>query len=259
MSVNIVVPEMGESIVDARVARWLKKAGDVVSAGDPLVELETDKVDVEVSAPQNGVLESIAHAAGTDVKIGEVLGTIAAGAGRPAPSAASPAPAAAPVENRAVAATPSARKAAREQNVELTSVRTDGPRVTKADVDKTNAPVPPAPPPVALATPKPAAVAAPRTAAAVAGRPAGSRVDERVRMSKRRATIARRLVEAQQTAAMLTTFNEVDMTSVMALRERQKEAFKTKHGINLGIASFFVKAAIGALRAFPQLNAEIQG
>jgi 2-oxoglutarate dehydrogenase E2 component (dihydrolipoamide succinyltransferase) len=258
MAVNIVVPEMGESIVDARVAKWLKRPGEAVSAGEALVELETDKVDVEVSAPQNGVLESIAHPAGTDVKIGEVLGTIAAGTGAPATAKAGDAPAAPAAKSsdaRDVPATPSARKAARELNVELAAVKADGPRVTRADVDKTTA----APAKQAAApAPKPAAPPVP-TPVAIAARPAGSRQDERVRMSKRRATIAKRLVEAQQTAAMLTTFNEVNMTNVMALRERQKESFKTKYGIGLGIASFFVKASIAALREFPRLNAEIQG
>ena len=149
MSVNIVVPEMGESIVDARIARWLKKEGDAVAVGEPLVELETDKVDVEVNAPQNGVLKQIAHAEGADVKIGDVLGTIAEGAattpgrssaarGRRTGPLTAAAPAAQPksTNGRGVPATPSARKAAREQNVELSSVPAEGPRVTKADVDK---------------------------------------------------------------------------------------------------------------------------
>jgi 2-oxoglutarate dehydrogenase E2 component (dihydrolipoamide succinyltransferase) len=255
MPVNIVVPEMGESIVDARVARWLKNEGEAVAVGEPLVELETDKVDVEVSATQNGVLQKITQPSGADVKIGEVLGVIGEGAVAAAPAekkvaaAAKSAPAAA-----SVAATPSARKAAREQNVDLSSVKSDGPRVTKADIDRTTsapAAAPVAAPPSAPA-PKPSAPA--RAAGA-----AGARAETRERMSKRRATIARRLVEAQQTAAMLTTFNEVDMSAVMALRERQKESFKATHGIGLGIASFFVKAAVAALREFPRLNAEIQG
>src|SRR6188508_3294105 len=147
MSSNITVPEMGESIVDARVARWLKKEGEAVAVGDALVELETDKVDVEVSAQQPGVLERILHQQGADVKIGEVLGTIAAGAGAAdgAPSSA-PATSARPVaataaaNGRQVAATPSARKAAREQQVELGSVASNGPRVTKADVEKSARP-----------------------------------------------------------------------------------------------------------------------
>ena len=267
---NIVVPEMGESIVDARVAKWLKKEGDAVVVGEPLVELETDKVDVEVNAPQNGVLKNIAHAEGADVKIGDVLGTIGDGAGASAPASAQraesapPAPAAAPPPAAATAkpsksatvpATPSARKAAREQNLELSNVQPVGPRVTRADIDRRSTPAPPQPP----SAPAPAARSEADVARPAAPVPAGARAEERVRMSKRRATIAKRLVEAQQTAAMLTTFNEVDMTAIMAARERHKEAFKTRYGIGLGIVSFFVKASIAALRDFPRLNAEIQG
>jgi 2-oxoglutarate dehydrogenase E2 component (dihydrolipoamide succinyltransferase) len=279
MAVNIVVPEMGESIVDARIARWLKKEGEPVSVGEPLVELETDKIDVEVPAPKNGVLERITQAEGADVKIGEVLGTIAEGqaaagaapadtAAKPASTTArtpeadrpaarkSPTDAAAPkarsTNGRGVAATPSARKAAREQQVELTAVESQGPRVTRADVARSARPEPAAAPTPARA-PRPEPVRPPQP------RAAGERAEERIRMSKRRATIARRLVEAQQTAALLTTFNEIDMSAVMALRERHKEAFKTRHGVGLGIASFFVKAAVAALREVPRLNAEIQG
>ncbi len=215
MSVNIVVPEMGESVVDARVGRWLKHAGDTVVVGEPLVELETDKVDLEVSASKSGVLATIAHADGADVKIGDVLGTI-------------------DEVQESVPATPSARREARERDVPLAAVQADGPRVTRDDVRKS------------AATPRPRAVA-------------GARNSERIRMSKRRATIAKRLVEVQATAAMLTTFNEVDMSAVMALRERQKEGFKAKHGVALGYSSFFVKATIAALHEFPRLNAEIQG
>ena len=284
MAVNIVVPEMGESIVDARIARWLKKEGEAVNVGEPLVELETDKIDVEVPAPKNGILERIAQTAGADVKIGEVLGTIAEGqaAGaaataapadtaaraegadpkKPAPAApaarTSAAEAAAPparrTNGRAVAATPSARKAAREQQVELTAVESEGPRVTRADVARSARPEP-APAAAAARAPRPEPARLPQPQP----REPGGRVEERVRMSKRRATIARRLVEAQQTAAMLTTFNEIDMSAVMALRDRQKESFKTRHGVGLGIASFFVKAAVAALREVPRLNAEIQG
>jgi len=267
MPVNIVVPEVGESIVDARVAKWLKKAGDAVAAGEPVVELETDKVDVEVAAPRAGVIATIAHGDGADVKIGDVLGTIgesaeqgSAGvksAGGPGEtSTGSPgeqrSPAAASAGSPAVAATPSARKTAREKDVELAAVKVNGPRVTKADVERSVA----APAPVQTPVSTPAGQRAPKPT--TLPNPT-SRPEERVRMSKRRATIARRLVEAQQTAAMLTTFNEVDMSAVMALRERRKESFKTKHGVPLGIASFFVKAAIAALREFPRLNAEIQG
>jgi len=281
MAVNIVVPEMGESIVDARIARWLKKEGEPVNVGEPLVELETDKIDVEVPAPKNGVLERITQAEGADVKIGEVLGTIAesqaAAGAAPADTAAKPAgttvrtqgadrpaarksatdaaaPPARTTNGRGVAATPSARKAARQQQVELTAVESQGPRVTRADVARSAHPesaAAPAPAPARAPRPEPVRPPPPREA--------GARAEERIRMSKRRATIARRLVEAQQTAALLTTFNEIDMSAVMALRARQKEAFKTRHGVGLGIASFFVKAAVSALREVPRLNAEIQG
>jgi 2-oxoglutarate dehydrogenase E2 component (dihydrolipoamide succinyltransferase) len=271
MPVNIVVPEVGESIVDARVAKWLKKAGDTVAAGEPVVELETDKVDVEVAAPRAGVIASIAHGDGSDVKIGDVLGTIDGGpAASTSPgvkSAGSPGALPSPATKSAerpgeksatspVAATPSARKSARENDVELSTVKADGPRVTKADVERAAAPAPSAP-----TSPAPERSVPPAAARPTPARPAvpGDRSEERVRMSKRRATIAKRLVEAQQTAAMLTTFNEVDMSAVMALRERRKEAFKTKHGVSLGVASFFIKAVVAALREFPRLNAEIQG
>ena len=272
MPVNIVVPEIGESIVDARVARWLKQEGEAVSAGEALVELETDKVDVEVSASKAGVLQSIAHQAGADVKIGEVLGTIEEGAGADVSTDDAAAPAAqpegdgtggkvsppdaarGPANGRAVAATPSARRAAREQNVALDTVKADGPRVTRADVEKSAKGAAPAAPSA------PAAPAQARPAARPPATPAaGERSQTRERMSRRRATIARRLVEVQQTAAMLTTFNEVDMSAVMALRERQKKVFKERYGVGLGIASFFVKATVAALREFPRLNAEIEG
>ncbi len=288
MASNIVVPEVGESIVDARIAKWLRHEGDVVAAGDPLVELETDKIDLEVSAPQAGVLSRIARQDGEDVKVGEVLGVIeesAAAKGTPPPEAAAAAPVAvdanrqvtaaqqAPAQRQAAApppaasgkgprATPTARKAAEEHEVDLSSVRGSGDagRVMRRDVEQAvrgaDTPPPAAvlPPVVAPPAPKPAPPVAEKTRVA-----AGDRTEERVRMSKRRATIARRLVEVQSTAAMLTTFNEVDMSAVMALRERHKQAFKDRYGVGLGIASFFVKASIGALRAFPRLNAEIQG
>ncbi len=276
MAVNILVPDVGESIVDARVAKWLRKEGDVVAAGDPLVELETDKIDVEVSAPQGGVLRRIDHRDGADVKVGEVLGSIdEAAAGKPAaaaaPQAAPPAPAAgdeasppAPATNGRDAksrVTPAARKAAAANEVDLSRVRGSGDagRVMRRDVEQAAGAAPAAPAPAAPEAPKarPAIPAVP--AIEERRRPEGDRSEERVRMSKRRATIARRLVEAQSTAAMLSTFNEVDMSALMALRERHKQAFKDRHGVGLGIASFFVKASIGALRSFPRINAEIQG
>jgi 2-oxoglutarate dehydrogenase E2 component (dihydrolipoamide succinyltransferase) len=288
MSANIVVPEVGESIVDARVARWLKKAGDSVAAGEPLVELETDKVDVEVAAPKAGVLKSIAHADGADVKIGDVLGVIDTDGAPTKPARQSPgdggksdvkvqkaegknadgkktearktetqqaapavsqrttapsrAPEPAPARDTSgVSATPSARRLAREQQISLSSISGAGGRVTRDDVQRAAKP---------SSEPANTEPRQPGT---------GERSETRTRMSKRRATIARRLVEAQRVAALLTTFNEVDMSSVMAVRERQKEAFKAKHGVGLGIASFFIKAAVAALAEFPRLNAEIDG
>ena len=278
---NIVVPELGESVVEARVARWLKKEGDRVEVGDPVVELETEKIDLEVNAERGGVLASIKHKVGDDVKIGEVLAVLDESASAPAaqpsgngskaspsvPSAppasatspAPPAPSASPAQPAPPAsetrATPTARRIAEDHDVNLASIQGSGAagRVMKQDVEKAITPAAkPAP------GPSPAAPAAKQ---APAPRPVrtGERLEERQRMSKRRATIARRLVEAQHTAAMLTTFNEIDVSAMMALRERRKEAFKEQHGVGLGIASFFVKASIAALRAFPMLNAEIQG
>jgi len=270
---NIVVPELGESVVEARVAKWLKRAGDRVSAGDALVELETEKIDLEVSADRAGILQTIAHQEGADVKVGEVLAVLDDSAGAAAPAEAAPAalvaPAApvAPAPNAPAApiapaaphvedirATPTARNVARAHDVRLEAVQPTGPRVTKQDVLRATAPAS-----APAAKQDPARPAAPAPARGPSPVPSGDRTETRERMSKRRATIARRLVEAQRTAAMLTTFNEVDMTNVMALRARRKEAFQKTHGVGLGIASFFVKAAVGALKAFPAINAEIQG
>jgi 2-oxoglutarate dehydrogenase E2 component (dihydrolipoamide succinyltransferase) len=287
MSTNIVVPELGESVVEARVAKWLKKAGDSVNAGEPLVELETEKIDLEVSADRAGVLADIKHAEGADVKVGEVLavleeGTNGAPAQPPVPAVPKvPDVSASAAEGRsgetspklardsaseggpkgevpkAVSgssekkATPTAKNVAKAHDVKIESVESTSNRVTKQDVLKAAAPVSEKPQ-VPAASPQARSPQAPP-------REQGDRSETRERMSKRRATIARRLVEAQQTAAMLTTFNEVDMTAVMQLRERRKEAFTKRFGVGVGIASFFVKAAIGALKAFPQINAEIQG
>ena len=258
MATNIVVPELGESIVEARVAKWLKKQGDAVVAGDALVELETEKIDLEVSADRAGVLGELKHQEGADVKVGEVLAVLEdalAGTvpevpkvpGVPSVPTVLEVPGASATERKA---TPAAKNAAKVHDVKLESVEAAGSRVTKQDVLKASAPAPAAPAPKA-------AVAPVARLAPVA--PQGSRTETRERMSKRRETIARRLVEAQRTAAMLTTFNEVDMSALMALRERRKDAFLKKHGVGVGIASFFVQAAIGALKAFPQINAEIQG
>jgi 2-oxoglutarate dehydrogenase E2 component (dihydrolipoamide succinyltransferase) len=280
---NIVVPELGESVVEARIAKWLKKPGDHVDVGDALVELETEKIDLEVSAEKGGVLASIARQEGEDVKIGELLAVVdesGTAAAAPAPAAKADAkPAAAEAKPAAKApaaangsangsagddlrATPTARRVARDHDVDLESVQGTGSagRVMKQDVQAAIAPAAAkAAKPAAAPAPAAPAPAAAKAEAKPAGLPAGSRGETRTRMTKRRETIARRLVEAQHNAAMLTTFNEVDMTAVMGLRERQKESFKKRYGMNLGIASFFVKASIAALKAFPQLNAEIQG
>jgi len=272
---DIVVPQLGESVVEARVAKWLKKEGDRVEVGEAVVELETEKIDLEVSAERAGVLASIKRQEGEDVKIGELLAVIdesGAGANGSAPKPASKAAevvATAPATAVASAAdapkaTPTAKRMAKDHDVDLGSVQGSGTggRVMKQDVQGALGAPAAAPAPAATkqaaAAPAAAKPAAPAAPVRPAARP-GDRTEQRVRMTKRRATIARRLVEAQRTAAMLTTFNEIDMTALMSLRQRRKEAFAKQHGVGLGIASFFVKASIAALKLFPPLNAEIQG
>ena len=261
---NIVVPQLGESIVEARVARWLKKEGDRVEVGEPVVELETEKIDLEVGAEHGGVIASIKRQEGEDVKVGELLAVVDESAAAAAPAkangAAPAAAASAPVEGSApqaeeTRATPTAKRMAKDHDVNIGALQGSGAagRVMKQDVEKAISPAPAA----AKSPAPPAAEKAP--APAPRPRAAGDRTEERVRMTKRRQTIARRLVEAQRTAAMLTTFNEIDMTAVIALRARRKEAFQKQHGVGLGFSSFFVKASVAALRAFPPLNAEIQG
>ena len=275
MAVEIRVPTLGESIVEATVGKWLKQVGDTVAAGETLVDLETDKVNVEVAAEQDGVLDQIVKGEGQNVGVGEVIGMIGAGApaaaGAPhngAPAAAAPrqdtpapvaTPTAAPpaqLSQHTPPISPVARKIAADQGVDVRAVAGSGPggRVTKDDVasvgnreqiagdsgERVAVPaVQPPTPSSQLPTPNPR--------------------EDRVRMSRRRQTIAARLVEAQRTAAMLTTFNEIDMSAVMEVRKRRKDSFKERHGIGLGFMSFFTKATVGALKAFPRLNAEIQG
>ncbi len=244
---DIKVPTLGESVVEATIAKWFKNEGDAVKADEPLVELETDKVTVEVPAPVSGKLEKIIALSGTTVTIGALLGSIAegaAGASVPVPKAAAAAPAPVLTSTKAVDAplSPAVRKAVVENNLNPADISASGRdgRITKGDVIATlEKPVAPAPAP-----------AAPR----VSG---GS--EERVKMTRLRQTIARRLKEAQNTAAMLTTFNEVDMTNVMALRNQYKDVFEKKHGVKLGFMSFFVKACIQALKDVPAVNAEIDG
>lgn len=273
---DIIIPDLGESIKEGTLHRWHVKEGDAVQYGDVLAELETDKVNLEISAEADGVVERIVRGAGDTVLVGEVIGTIgAASAASPSSAAVSQtavsqaaaetASAAAPAVAPAVAvpapesadgvhATPAARKLAREQGVVLDSVRARDPlgRVNADDV-RYNAAPQPAAAVAASNTPAPAA-AAPASVSAV-----NSPHVERIRMSRRRQTIAKRLVQAQQTAAMLTTFNEVDMTAIMDVRKRRKSSFKEKHDVNLGFMSFFTKAVVGALKAYPMMNAEIDG
>src|SRR4030095_2660194 len=233
---NIVVPVLGEAIVEARIAKWLKKPGDHVEVGDPLVELETEKTNLELSAEKRGVITSIARKEGEDVKIGELLAVVDEnGAG------ASTAPGQSGNGSKEQPkTTPTARRMAQDHEVDLGGVEGTGSagRVTKQDVKNAIAPTSAskiAPTGEDKMAPTSESRIAPTPARPIAPTRIGDRTEERVRMTKRRQTIARRLVEAQQTAAMLTTFNEADMTQIMALRERRKESFKKEFGVGLGI------------------------
>ncbi|MGB4101590.1 MAG: 2-oxoglutarate dehydrogenase complex dihydrolipoyllysine-residue succinyltransferase [Alphaproteobacteria bacterium] len=263
MSTQIIVPAMGESVKEATVAKWLKQVGDAIKADEPLVELETDKVTLEVNAPSAGVMSAINAKEGSNVAVGAILGMIDESAAA-APSAK--AAAAAPVAAKATATSepppflmPSARKIAEEKGLNPYQIQGSGlnGRVTKGDVlEQKSAP---AAAPAAMAPP----VAAPTAAAAASPQPVVPRAqgdrEERVRMTRLRQRIAERLKAAQNTAAMLTTFNEIDMSNVIALRNLHKENFEKKHGVKLGFMSFFVKACIVALREIPAVNAEIDG
>ncbi|HMO57113.1 MAG TPA: 2-oxoglutarate dehydrogenase complex dihydrolipoyllysine-residue succinyltransferase [Roseiflexaceae bacterium] len=244
MAREIKVPTLGESIIEATVGKWLKREGDAIAAGEAVVDLETDKVNIEVMAEEAGVLEQIVKAEGANVTIGEVLGMIAAGTGISAntPPPVNAAKVEPPPADRLPPVTPVARRMAAEQGVDPANLPGSGPggRVTRNDVLAQAAAPPPA------ATPPAATLA-------------DDRREERIRMTRRRQTIAQRLVQAQQTAAMLTTFNEIDMAAVIDLRKRRRDAFKERHGVGLGFMSFFTRAVIGALKAQPLLNAEIQG
>jgi 2-oxoglutarate dehydrogenase E2 component (dihydrolipoamide succinyltransferase) len=262
MAIEIRVPTLGESISEATVGKWFKKAGETVRADEPLVELETDKVTLEVNAPGAGVLSEITAETGQTVAIGALLGQLSGGATAPA---AAPAPAAATkaAPPTAMPPAPSAAKIAAEDRIDLSSVAGSGKRgqVLKGDVLAAAAAANGSPPVVAPA-PAPAPVPAPALAPLPVARPTtpdDSAREERVRMTKLRQTIARRLKDAQNTAAMLTTFNEVDMSEVMALRARYKDAFEKKHGAKLGFMGFFVKACVQALKEIPSVNAEIDG
>lgn len=265
MMIEIRVPEMGESVIEATVTRWMKQEGESVAPGEAVVELETDKVNLEVSAPQAGVLRRILRRAGETVKLGEALAeldpTANADDAAPPPSAALTA---SPVDSPApaVPVTPVARRMAGELGVDLAQVAPSGKRITRQDVQAYVAAAQPAAEAPRLApaqAPAPTVTGQPaERQPAPAAAPSNSLAETRIRMSRRRQTIARRLVEAQHTAAMLTTFNEIDMTAVIAMRKRRREAFKERHGVDLGFMSFFVKGVVAALKAFPYLNAEIQ-
>ena len=308
MSTEIRVPTLGESIVDATIASWLKKEGDQVRRGETLVELETDKVNVEVSAEQDGILQKIVKHEGDVVSVGEVVGLVGEGAGASTNGRSASGEAArvqgsapAPVQRQSTGAleamrpstgglgtqrqttgaldaqrppSPLARRIAAEHNLDISQIRGTSPhgRVTKDDViqymEQNSQPTAPiarvsssvetaeAPTAVAVQPQQPVSSAPTSVAPQATVTP---RREERVRMSRRRQTIAQRLVEAQHTAAMLTTFNEIDMTAIMEVRSRRKESFKERHNISLGFMSFFTKAVVGALKAYPRLNAEIQG
>ncbi|MGF7008255.1 2-oxoglutarate dehydrogenase complex dihydrolipoyllysine-residue succinyltransferase [Aminobacter sp. BE322] len=274
MATEIRVPTLGESVSEATIGKWFKKVGDVIAADEPLVELETDKVTIEVPAPAAGVLAEQTVKEGETVGVAALLGTIAAGNGAPAtkpeavaqasaPTAASTVKEAVaqtasvagapPIEERKMPPAPAAAKLLAEANITVDQIAGSGKRgqVLKGDVldaiakgVAAPASTPAAPAPVAVRAPS-SAEDAPR--------------EERVRMTKLRQTIARRLKEAQSTAAMLTTFNEVDMSAVMALRSKYKDVFEKKHGVKLGFMGFFTKAVTHALKEIPAVNAEIDG
>ncbi len=258
MTIEIKVPAMGESVTEATVARWFKKEGETVARDEPLLELETDKVTVEVPAPAAGSIESISVQAGATVQVGAILGSIAEGkagtkaaapvaapkAEAPKPAPAVAAPAAAPKTDAPVM--PAARRIAEESGVSTASVAGTGRdgRVTKGDMLGA----------LEARASKPAA-----PAAAPAGPRSHAEREEKVAMTRLRKTIALRLKESQNTAAQLTTFNEVDMTRVMALRSEYKDSFEKRHGVRLGFMGFFAKACVAALKELPNVNAEIEG
>ncbi|MGY5809762.1 2-oxoglutarate dehydrogenase complex dihydrolipoyllysine-residue succinyltransferase [Rhizobium sp. LEGMi198b] len=262
MATEIRVPTLGESVSEATVGTWFKKVGDVIKADEPLLELETDKVTIEVPAPSAGTLSEIVAQAGETVGLGALLGQISAGNGAavapaqataPAAAAASAPVAAAPVAAPASAmpAAPAAAKLLAENNLSADQVDGSGKRgqVLKGDVIAAVAKAASAP---AAAPAAPVAARAPTTVED-AGR------EERVKMTRLRQTIAKRLKDAQNTAAMLTTYNEVDMKAVMDLRNRYKDIFEKKHGVKLGFMGFFTKAVTHALKELPAVNAEIDG
>jgi 2-oxoglutarate dehydrogenase E2 component (dihydrolipoamide succinyltransferase) len=270
MTAEIKVPTLGESVTEATIAKWLKKVGDTVALDEPLLELETDKVTLEVNATQAGILAEIVAGEGETVEVGALLGNLSDGAGAPAakpapaakaetaPAPVPAAPTSAPAATQHDTLSPAVRKLIEDNKLAPSNIPATGKdgRLTKEDVLRFLESRP-----AQMPTPAPAAAKpAPATKPAV---PAGPRVradqEERVRMTRLRQRIAERLKEAQNQAAMLTTFNEVDMTNLLAVRNAYKDVFEKKHGVKLGFMSFFVKAAIAALQEIPAVNAEIEG
>ncbi len=276
MAKNIVVPHLGDSVIEATIIKWTKQQGDTVRLGETVVELETEKANFEVAAEATGILASIAKKADEDVEVGDILGAIEVSAGKqgtkddteesakgtevaPEPAATKEVPQEKQQEEPQTRATPVARNIAEQNKIDLSQVVPEGNRVTKDDVEKH------------LESQKakeeipqeiPSEEKIPETPVSPELFPSLSQLtanrERRMKMSRRRRTIARRLVEAQQTAAILSTFNEIDMSNVMELRSRKKDDFRERYGVNLGFSSFFIKASIGALKLFPEINAEIQ-
>ncbi len=256
MTVEIKVPAMGESVTEATISKWFKKEGDAVKRDEPLLELETDKVTVEVPSPADGAIESISAQAGATVSVGALLGAIAEGKAGSAPAKAAvpkaaPAPAApapkAPSTTADAPAMPAAKRISEESGIALSSVAGTGRdgRVTKGDMLGA----------LESRSSRPAAPAA----SAPSGPRSNEAREEKVAMTRLRKTIALRLKESQNTAAQLTTFNEVDMTAVMGLRATYKDVFEKKHGVKMGFMGFFTKAVVAALKELPNINAEIEG
>ncbi len=277
MAIDIKVPTLGESVTEATLAKWYKKAGEAVAVDEPLCELETDKVTVEVSAPSAGVLAELSVGEGETVAVGAVIGRLnegGGGAAKAAPAAA-PAKAASPAPEKkapapavasgpAMSPAPAAAKMMKEKGIAEGDVAGSGKRgqVLKEDVlvaearPKAAPAAAPASAPVAYTSPVPTV---PTQQMRLPSAPNDEAREERIRMTRLRQTIARRLKDAQNVAAMLTTFNDVDMTAVMAMRNQYKELFEKRHGVKLGFMSFFVKACIQGLKEIPAVNAEIDG
>jgi 2-oxoglutarate dehydrogenase E2 component (dihydrolipoamide succinyltransferase) len=238
MAGEIIIPSMGESVSEATIAKWYKKVGDAVAQDEPLLELETDKVTLEVNAPAAGMIKEILVEAGKNVSAGTLVGRVEVGAvgSVSAPAKVEAPKASAPVSAAAPQNPPAVRKMIEETGVKIESGSGKDGRVTKGDV-----------------------IAAVSSAPAVSAAKASGPREERVKMSKLRQVIAKRLKDSQNTAAILTTFNEIDMTNVIALRNEYKDAFEKKHGVKLGFMGFFVKAAVNALKEIPGVNAQIDG